>query len=615
MAVTFGWKGAVDTDLQFSEFYGNNHSVVIWFLLQYPLGYAGPILSVNGTGNYLIGQGDRNSQNHSHLISRIEDASGIHIPKILAADQWHHLAVVRENITMSIFLDGSRIGSQPILTGNNSPVGTLRLGRPSPGAGVDNQEAQFFGMMDDLAVYNRALTSAEISSQFLNRDHLSGNEPGLLDGWKFWPSPSTRPHPRMLRDVAYSGHTSLVLSSVNWSGLDSHLMPFPNHDLMELPFLSGEAWSIGQGFAAEYSHRGYAAFCWDFLKAGAGNGWGDLYPNGSFRAPVYSTGTGEVIFASDQSPPVDPANRETENMFEIQGADGFIRAHLHLLKDTIRVGVGHQVKNGQPMAQISTEWRDPHRPAPHLHFAINPSPNDMIGRVTIPSAFSNYEVQRPNGTWAFVSIGIPKIGEIVRRTGPMSKWDEIGHANRVVAMATASGKLFAATSDNKLWWRDPVGTNVNWTHIGHANKVVGMAACSGKLFAATSDNKLWWRNPVGTDIKWIQIGHANNVVAMAASNIKLYAVTSDSRLWQRDPVGTNVNWTHIGHANNVTAMAADRGKLFVATSENKLWWRDFVETNVNWDHIGHANNVVAMTATTGKLFAATKDNKFWWRDS
>ena len=76
-------------------------------------------------------------------------------------------------------------------------------------------------------------------------------------------------------------------------------------------------------------------------------------------------------------------------------------------------------------------------------------------------------------------------------------WTEIGHANRVVAMTAINNRLFAATSNNKLWWRDPVGTNVNWTEIGHANHVVAMAAINNKLFAATSDNKLWWRDPVG----------------------------------------------------------------------------------------------------------------------
>ena len=193
-------------------------------------------------------------------------------------------------------------------------------------------------------------------------------------------------------------------------------------------------------------------------------------------------------------------------------------------------------------------------------------------------------------------------------------WDPIGHANNVVAMAALNDKLFAATSDNQLWWRDPVGTNVSWDPIGHANNVVAMAALNDKLFAATSDNQLWWRDPVGTNVSWDPIGHANNVVAMAALNDKLFAATSDNQLWWRDPVGTNVSWDPIGHANNVVAMAALNDKLFAATSDNQLWWRDPVGTNVNWDPIGYANNVVAMAALNNKLFAATSDNQLWWRD-
>jgi hypothetical protein len=62
--------------------------------------------------------------------------------------------------------------------------------------------------------------------------------------------------------------------------------------------------------------------------------------------------------------------------------------------------------------------------------------------------------------------------------------------------ATASGKLFAVTRDNKLWWREPVGEDVNWEQIGYAIDVVGLAAIDGKLFAATSDNRLWWRDAI-----------------------------------------------------------------------------------------------------------------------
>ena len=70
-----------------------------------------------------------------------------------------------------------------------------------------------------------------------------------------------------------------------------------------------------------------------------------------------------------------------------------------------------------------------------------------------------------------------------------TQWQEIGHANGVVAMAALNNTLFCVTRDNKLWGRDAVLSNLNWQDIGHANGVVAMTAINNKLFCATSDNK------------------------------------------------------------------------------------------------------------------------------
>ena len=150
---------------------------------------------------------------------------------------------------------------------------------------------------------------------------------------------------------------------------------------------------------------------------------------------------------------------------------------------------------------------------------------------------------------------------------PPDLWEQIGQANSVKAMAglrwwadavpAGSGvKLFAATSDDQLWWRDPLGINVAWQAIGTANSVVTMTALDGKLFAATSDNQLWWRDAVGQDIPWQAIGQATNVVAMAALDGKLFAATSDNQLWWRDAVGQDIPWQAIGQATNVVAMTS-----------------------------------------------------------
>jgi hypothetical protein len=188
-------------------------------------------------------------------------------------------------------------------------------------------------------------------------------------------------------------------------------------------------------------------------------------------------------------------------------------------------------------------------------------------------------------------------------------WKAIGHANGVVGMAATNGKLFAATSDNRLWARDPVLGDVNWQHIGHANGVVGMAAISGKLFAATSDNRLWARDPVLSDVGWQHIGHANGVVGMAAVAGKLFVATSDDLLWARDPVLADVNWQPIGHANHVVAMTAVDGRLVCATKDDRLWARDPVLADIGWQDIGPTHDVVGLAGLGDLVFAATAGNE------
>lgn len=109
MAITFGWKGAADTDVDFSEFYGGDHTLLAWFLLQYPRSYAGPIFAVNGTGSFLVGQGDFNrlgGQGQAHLIARVEGSSGVFTPASLDPGTWYLLAMVRSGGQYRLLLNG-----------------------------------------------------------------------------------------------------------------------------------------------------------------------------------------------------------------------------------------------------------------------------------------------------------------------------------------------------------------------------------------------------------------------------------------------------------------------------------------------------------------------------
>jgi N,N-dimethylformamidase beta subunit-like, C-terminal len=203
---------------------------------------------------------------------------------------------------------------------------------------------------------------------------------------------------------------------------------------------------------------------------------------------------------------------------------------------------------------------------------------------------------------------------------PGDAWERVGHAINVTAMAACEGRLFAATKDNVLWWREPIGQNINWAQIGEANSVVAMTAPIEAtrsrgvgLYAATADGVLWWREPV-SGVHWTAIDHAHNVVAMGASNYTLFAATSGDRLLARPEDATTADWQDIGHANNVVAMTGLNGKLY-CISDGQLWWRQPVASDVNWKAIGPAGNAVALAGVAGKLFAARADNSLWWRDA
>lgn len=196
-------------------------------------------------------------------------------------------------------------------------------------------------------------------------------------------------------------------------------------------------------------------------------------------------------------------------------------------------------------------------------------------------------------------------------------WVPIGHATSVVAMASWRDRLFAATSNDLLWWRpttpDAAGVVVPWRSMGHATGVCGLAVCDGTLYAATTDGKLWRRGMHGYDRRWAHIGHAQQVAAMTAMEGRLFAATTNDLLWRRDPVDHDVGWEGLGHAQQVAGLAAADGMLLAATHDGNLHWRPPVAGDVGWRRYGHAQDIVGMTAIGDVLYAATAAGILWRR--
>jgi hypothetical protein len=93
---------------------------------------------------------------------------------------WHHLAGTYDGETMLLYVDGAQVNS------NTSPSGVMRKASGQSlyiGEGQAYPNRRFVGQIDDVRIYNRALSASEIQSLALSRSRLLITD-GLVGWWK-----------------------------------------------------------------------------------------------------------------------------------------------------------------------------------------------------------------------------------------------------------------------------------------------------------------------------------------------------------------------------------------------------------------------------------------------
>ncbi|MEW6207086.1 MAG: LamG-like jellyroll fold domain-containing protein, partial [Acidobacteriota bacterium] len=119
-AFYLGWQGYIDTQLDFSQFFNADHTIMAWFMPQYPYAYEGPIFAENGNGTYAIGQGNYRAGNGGYkdegdpvFQMQIGDKKVLYLvpdfkeSALLKVHPWVHVAVVRQNNKFKLYVDGS----------------------------------------------------------------------------------------------------------------------------------------------------------------------------------------------------------------------------------------------------------------------------------------------------------------------------------------------------------------------------------------------------------------------------------------------------------------------------------------------------------------------------
>lgn len=125
--------------------------------------------------------------------------------------------------------------------------------------------------------------------------------------------------------------------------------------IYELPFASGKAFVVGQGFHGSFTHTGNSEYAVDF----------DL-PMGT---EVRAARAGVVTYVEDNNSQggLDPSLRDKANVIEVRHSDGTLGEYVHLRKGGARVKPGQKVRVHD---LIGLSGNVGYSRGPHLHFSV-----------------------------------------------------------------------------------------------------------------------------------------------------------------------------------------------------------------------------------------------------
>jgi hypothetical protein len=400
MALSLTWGGRADTNVAFSEFFAGNHTVAVRFMLQFVHVYDGPMLAVHGSGAYFIGNTYAGSGNNNISI-RIGSGS-LDVPIDAGfKETWHHVVVVRKGTVCTVYLDGVSKGTLTISSSNN-PSGTIRLGRS------DEVHQQFYGFLDDVAVFKAALTAAQVAS-LAAATTLTGTESNLLAGFVFGDGPGAPLPASLARPVTYvPGARNVTVSSNRDSAADRALLPLSLVSHMRLPLEQGVIGKVTQAFAdPTISHTGYAAFCCDFA-----------FPASDISGYVFkASAPGTVAHVWEGGP---NTSQGPSNFVSIEQAGGEFCDYLHLQQNSCVVNAGDSVGYGSDLAKVGRSGTG----FAHIHQAVTNLGEHTTDRshfITIAFPYCNYEYSDDSGaTWHHAIRGYLKKGQYVRSPAPAS---------------------------------------------------------------------------------------------------------------------------------------------------------------------------------------------------
>ncbi len=196
------WSGSVNTTLLKTMNISSSLTVAFWVRPQKVGNKTG---SINmGSGNFglnfkdfaFVIQGGFGISVEMQRVLVFKDDNCYLCKEVNLSDKWHHVAVtVSSGGKPTLYVDGSLVNNATVVS-----FGGVTLSSPTMGGKVrtgqnPNADQRFKGLLDDMLVYNRALSAAEIKSVYSvaepiipgtpRLDDITYSSSGLIAHWPF----------------------------------------------------------------------------------------------------------------------------------------------------------------------------------------------------------------------------------------------------------------------------------------------------------------------------------------------------------------------------------------------------------------------------------------------
>ncbi|HET9932237.1 MAG TPA: LamG domain-containing protein, partial [Polyangiaceae bacterium] len=269
-ALALAWNGSATLPFD-AQRLGADHTIFARFMPAYEGAYRG-ILIADQTGSYRLGMAPYASLNQPAMevvIGGSTFTTPLPQPLLSTLDvtrraeppltaRWLSLAVSVRGTQATVYVNGASAGTLDV--GERHLAGPLVLGRLARAEAVQDQ---FYGLVDDVAIFERALAPAEVLA--LNRlPRFDSRLDALLAVADF---DRTRASSRSLEPTLSGAATLSAVSGRREPRPDAARLPSPQLPVrFSLPFAPGQTWMVIQGANSVGSHHDTAAFAIDFQR-------------------------------------------------------------------------------------------------------------------------------------------------------------------------------------------------------------------------------------------------------------------------------------------------------------------------------------------------------------